>query len=250
MKKLMVGVLCFFSAVSCILSEEVNPEKFSQEAKEILQKKYPSKEETMRYLKSLGPEKLYLLAIEADKKDPEAAGWILAYGGLSDWKDDQQVFLVNYLYLNKYKKYFSERLKTWIQESVVGYIKDLEETGGMNFVQEKNVMNEGMKFMNDSKFSSRDKNIITQFFWDVWSGFFPRVEKMEKKAEVYEEMNRQAILIAETLQVQGKLPELSAASNVVLRKFIGHYAQPELPDEFKKTPSFGTTAVFFGKVLQ
>ncbi|HQL65526.1 MAG TPA: hypothetical protein PLS78_06685, partial [bacterium] len=74
------------------------------------------------------------------------------------------------------------------------------------------------------------------FLWDVWSGFFGKIEKMENKKEVYEEMNKQVISIIETLNTLKMDTKLSEEVDKVLLNFQIHYSRNDLPVEFLQSP--------------
>ncbi len=210
---------------------------FSREAKEILERKVSNKEELKQYLKSLGPEKVYILAIEAAKREPEAAGWILAYGGLSDWKNTPLSFVESYLYFNKFKENIPENFKKWEKEGIDGYIKEPKERGGMALEQELSTIDVGIKFVKNQEYPAENRTIIIQFLWEVWSGFFPRIERMENKSEVYEKMNQQSLSIIGTLNTVRTDAKLSEKADKVLRNFQEHYLKKDLPAEFLQSPS-------------
>ena len=138
------------------------------------------KDRCCQFDESLGSEKVFIMAIEASKKDREAAGWIFFYRGFCNMKTNPRIFLEYYLYHNKFKDIEPEDYRKDESEDLSIYIRER-----MNFEQEKGAVNEGIKFLNDPTNSSEDKKIIVQFLWDVWSGFFGKIEKMENKKEVY-----------------------------------------------------------------
>jgi len=215
MRRIIILLVSLLLLVSISFAGEKQSGGFIKKAKQKL-KKCSTEEETKKYLKSLGPEKVYLLAIElANEGDLESPAWILAYGGLSDWKINAESFLRSYLYLNKYENITPKEFKKWGKESVESFIKEEIGKGGMNFEQEKCAINEGIKFLNTPTHSPEEKKIIMQFLWDVWSGFFFKANKMGKKKE----MNQQAIQIMDILKTYVKDPDLDSHASSTLEKF-------------------------------
>jgi len=178
-------------------------------------------------------EKIFLLAIEIDKVDTESAGWIFTKG-FGDMKTNPRIFLEYYLYHNKFKDIEPKDYREYLAEGLDSYIQN------MDFNQEKNNINEGLKFLADPQNSNEHKRIILQFLWDVWNGFFPRVEKMENKKEIYEGMNQQVISIIETLNSAKRDTELLEEVDKVLQDFQTHYSRNDLPVEFLQSPSIST----------
>ncbi len=189
------------------------------------------KDRCCQFDESLGSEKVFIMAIEASKKDREAAGWIFFYRGFCNMKTNPRIFLEYYLYHNKFKDIEPEDYRKDESEDLSIYIRER-----MNFEQEKGAVNEGIKFLNDPTNSSEEKKIIVQFLWDVWSGFFGKIEKMENKKEVYEEMNKQVISIIETLNTLKMDTKLSEEVDKVLLNFQIHYSRNDLPVEFLQSP--------------
>ena len=62
-------------------------------------------------------EKVFLLAIESDKKDPEAGGWILTRS-FSDMRTNPETFLKSYLYFNKYQHTMRSVFKNSIEKGM------------------------------------------------------------------------------------------------------------------------------------
>lgn len=185
--------------------------------------------EKRSYFQSLGPEKVYILAIEADKRDPEAAYWILFYGFSPE---DPKLALFSYLYSNKFRDKMNLGFRTWTEEGWRFYFQN------MNFQRQKNDMNEGLKFLIDPQNSTEHKAIVMQFPWDVWSGFFPRVEKMEKKGEIYEEMNKQVLQVIEFTSRFRQDSVLAPKVTELLKNFDTVYSREDLPVDFKNSPSY------------
>jgi len=187
--------------------------------------------EIRKYLESLGSEKVFIMAIEASKKDREAAGWIFFYRGFCNMKTNPRIFLEYYLYHNKFKDIEPEDYRKDESEDLSIYIRER-----MNFEQEKGAVNEGIKFLNDPTNSSEEKKIIVQFLWDVWSGFFPRAEEIKDRGEIYEKMNQQSLSIIEMLNTVRKDTKLSEEVDKVLLNFQIHYSRNDLPVEFLQSP--------------
>jgi len=146
-------------------------------------------------------------------------------------KTNPRIFLEYYLYHNKFKDIEPEDYRKDESEDLSIYIRER-----MNFEQEKGAVNEGIKFLNDLTNSSEEKKIIVQFLWDVWSGFFGKIEKMENKKEVYEEMNKQVISIIETFNTFKMDTKLLEEVDKVLLNFQTHYSRNDLPVEFLQSP--------------
>ena len=124
--------------------------------------------------------------------------------------------------------------KNSIEKGMYRYIKERSKYG-MNFKQEEESINEGLKFIRNPENIEEHKAIIFSFLWDVWSGFFPKVEKRE---EVYEEMHKQVLQIIECIWPYIQYPVLSSSVRSLLGKFNLFYSKKDLPSEFKNAPSY------------
>lgn len=266
-----VFVLLFIGIFTLSCADEIDVESlknsFLKKAEEIKKKyeyieKLPREErikeieekqkEIREYLQSLGLEKLYLLIIELDKEAPGESGieWLFYYYYLNrkgSITNDPKDVLYNYLYSYKYQDRMSPRLKEYLQSGYNAYFQQ-----SMTFQQEKNNMNEGLKFLSDPKKFKQEKKIIIQFLWDVWSGFLWNIDnkvKEEDKKGIYEEMSNQVIKIGEELNKYLKDPELLEETKKILNNFYTFYTKPELPDEFKETKSYSVAVEILKSML-
>jgi len=179
------------------------------------------------------------LALEIDKVDTESAVWVFAKG-FEDMKTNPKTFLKVYLYFNKYQHCMGDVLKRSIEEGINIYIKEKEGKYGINLEQQKDIINEGIKFLNDPTNSSEEKKIIVQFLWDLWSGFFSKVEEIKNRDEIYEKMNQQSLSIIEMLNTVRKDTKLSEEVDKVLLNFQIHYSRNDLSVEFLQSPLIST----------
>lgn len=215
--------------------ERPDDKEKAQKYKEEMEKYDKIREKKMKeFLEMLAPqkEKIFLLAIEIDKHDSESAGWFFSYG-FSDIRTNPETLLKIYLYYNKHQTRMREELKNDIKNYIFRYLNGTADTE-----KEKILINYALSYIDDLKNSPEDKKIIIQFLWDTWNGLFPRVEKMDNREEIYEEMNKQVIQIVEKLKNYLKDSELGAQSLEVLNKFEIHYSRQDLPQDFKNTPSY------------
>ena len=162
------------------------------------------------------------MALEIDKVDTESAGWVFAKG-FTDMRTNPKTFLKVYLYFNKYQHRMGDVLKRSIEEGINIYIKEKEGRYGINLEQQKDIINEEIKFLNDPTNSSEEKKIIVQFLWDLWSGFFSKVEEIKNRDEIYEKMNQQSLSIIEMLNTVRKDTKLSEEVDKVLLNFQIHF---------------------------
>ncbi|HNS33290.1 MAG TPA: hypothetical protein PKN36_10025 [bacterium] len=176
-------------------------------------------------------EKVFLLAIELDRKEPEAFGWIFAKSFL-DIKSKPETFWKAYLYFNKYESRMQrDALKDSIRNGLLHLMDEFtigEENDRIKFAA---------NFLQNSQNISQEKAIAMEFAWDIWSRFFNQIEKMDNKSKIYEKMNQQAVLIIETLKTAKTDVKLSEKVDKVLQKFLEHYSRKDLPVEFLKSPS-------------
>ena len=150
-------------------------------------------------------------------------------------KTNPRIFLEYYLYHNKFKDIEPEDYRKDESEDLSIYIRER-----MNFEQEKGAVNEGIKFLNDPTNSSEEKKIIVQFLWDLWSGFFSKVEEIKNRDEIYEKMNQQSLSIIEMLNTVRKDTKLSEEVDKVLLNFQIHYSRNDLSVEFLQSPLIST----------
>ncbi|HOL49033.1 MAG TPA: hypothetical protein PK165_03395 [bacterium] len=186
-------------------------------------------------------EKAYLLGVEIDKIEPESSAWIFA-SIFSDIKTNSDTLLKSYLYFHKYQNKMRESLKGRMIRGIFSYLENI------NFHQEKDAINEALKFLEESKKPQEEKVIVMQFLWDVWSKFFPRIEKMENKKEIYGEMNKQVLNIVEKLKNYLEKPELSAKSKEILEKFKDYYLKQDLPEDFKNTEGYTDVIKYVNRI--
>lgn len=175
-------------------------------------------------------EKMFLFAIEIDTKDSESAGWILAKG-FSDIESNPETLLKAYVYLNKYGDRIQRKEMRDSMRNGIFYLVDKS-----TFEQEENRIRLANNLLL-SEVSIEDRTITAEFLWEVWSGFFGKIVKMENKGEAYEKMNQQALLIIETLNTVRTDARLSEEADKILQKFSSHYLRKDLPAEFLQSPS-------------
>jgi len=233
----VIGEYTDYVQKSFELNEPIDKEKVEQYKKQISKYEKEYTEKLKEFFNFIGPEKVFLWAIEVDKTEPEASGWILFYGGLSDWKTNPQAFLNSYIYFNKYRERMSEKFKNDTEESMYDFTSKT-----MTLEQEKGTINEAIKFLSNPKNQQEYKVITMQFLWDVWNVFWTRVEKMDKKSEIYEEMNKQVLRIIETASQFNQDVVLAPKVEELLEKFKGIYTKEELPEDFKNSPSYLTVS--------
>ncbi|HOV22232.1 MAG TPA: hypothetical protein PLW95_06085 [bacterium] len=190
------------------------------------------KEKSREFFEILIPqkEKIFLLAVEIDIKDSESAGWILAKG-FSDIESNPETFLKAYVCLNKYEDRMQRKEMRDSMRNGIFYLVDKS-----TFEQEENRIRFANNFLL-SEGSIEDKKITAKFLWEVWSGFFPRIERMENKSEAYEKMNQQSLSIIETLNSIKTDIKLTEEVNKVLQNFHAHYSRKDLPVEFLQSSS-------------